>query len=227
MGVHQHKCVHCWHLLVDYITAALTHICDFLVLLNFAYPHMCWQPQGSWRAGWCGTHLRCHSLPACLWLVWRYLVPSHSYSSSAWRSSPVLLYNDESTLIKETLFFWLTKTNQEARIGSHFFSSISLPRARHDCSPMVISVSMSAIFFCISWFLASGTPNWILIGEKKNHENGKVITINMVFMLTILFTCPKCTVVQHESRILQLPELPRQYHTGHCSDNQRGPGNEG
>ena len=47
---------------------------------------------------------------------------------------------------------------------THFFSSMSLPRARHECRPMEISVSMSAIFFCISWFLASGTPNWILIG---------------------------------------------------------------
>lgn len=51
---------------------------------------------------------------------------------------------------------------------THFFSSISLPRARHDCRPIVISVSMSAIFFCINWFLARGTPNWILIGRQKD-----------------------------------------------------------
>lgn len=47
----------------------------------------------------------------------------------------------------------------------HFFSSMSLPSCRQDCSPTVISVSMSAIFFWISWFLASGTPNWILVQE--------------------------------------------------------------
>lgn len=45
---------------------------------------------------------------------------------------------------------------------SYFFSSISLPNRKQDCNPMVISVSMSAIFFCISWFLARGTPNCIL-----------------------------------------------------------------
>lgn len=36
---------------------------------------------------------------------------------------------------------------------------------------MVISVSMSAIFFCISWFLASGTPNWILIQDREMETN--------------------------------------------------------
>lgn len=36
-------------------------------------------------------------------------------------------------------------------------------------------------------------------------------------------TCPECTVEQRESRIQLLPELPRQYHTGHCSDNQKDP----
>lgn len=53
---------------------------------------------------------------------------------------------------------------------THFFWSISLPKVRQDCNPRVISVNMSAIFFCINWFLASGTPNWILI-EGQNSIN--------------------------------------------------------
>ena len=52
-------------------------------------------------------------------------------------------------------------------VSPYFFSSMSRPSARQDCKPMVISVNMSAIFFCISWFLASGTPNWILSAKNK------------------------------------------------------------
>lgn len=66
--------------------------------------------------------------------------------------------------LKKTVLILILRAKTRQKEKTHFFSSISLPRARHDCSPMVISVSMSAIFFCISWFLASGTPNWILIG---------------------------------------------------------------
>lgn len=48
--------------------------------------HMCWQIPGSWRGGWCGTHLRCHFLPACLWPAWRCPGLYRSCSSSAWIS---------------------------------------------------------------------------------------------------------------------------------------------
>ena len=54
---------------------------------------------------------------------------------------------------------------QELRLTSEIISgatrssSISLPTRSTDCSPIVISVCMSASFFWISWFCASGRPN--------------------------------------------------------------------
>jgi len=65
------------------------------------------------------------------------------------------------------------------RRKTHFFWSMSLPSCKQDCSPSVISVSMSAIFFCMSWFLASGTPNWIL--------HGKIIHIHFCFKSLVRF----------------------------------------
>lgn len=52
-------------------------------------PHlrMCWQPPGSWRGGWCDTHLLCRFLPTCLWPAGRCRGLYHSCSSSAWISS--------------------------------------------------------------------------------------------------------------------------------------------
>lgn len=130
---------------------------------------------------------------------------------------------------------------------------MSLPRARHDCSPSVISVSMSAIFFCISWFLARGTPNWILIeGHTDMKSKGWCWHRLWIFCLAfyqqdnvsvmpikglelewpetsnrILLTCLECTDERHGSRIQLLRELPMQCHTGHCSDSQRDPGHAG
>lgn len=51
----------------------------------------------------------------------------------------------------------------------------------------MISVNMSAIFFCISLFLANGTPNWILVskiflvvGDLEGRNKGnKDTTINV------------------------------------------------
>lgn len=57
---------------------------------------------------------------------------------------------------------------------------MSLPSCRQDCRPRVISVSMSAIFFCISWFLANGTPNWILV--KYWNTGFKIFTQNKPYL---------------------------------------------
>ena len=51
---------------------------------------------------------------------------------------------------------------------SYLFSSFIRPTWMQDWSPSEISVNMSAIFFWISWFLASGDPNWTLNCIKKS-----------------------------------------------------------
>lgn len=139
--------------------------------IRLIYLHKCWQTPGSWHGGWCGIHLKYHFLPACLWPVWQYPGICHSYSSSAKRSSQAPPYYRIHTL--EDILWWskawwykkIEKQTLPKGTITYLFCSISLPKVRHDCNPMVISVNMSAIFFCISWFLASGTPNWILIEE--------------------------------------------------------------
>lgn len=47
-------------------------------------------------------------------------------------------------------------------LGPHLPSSLRRPRRRQACSPSAISVTMSASFFCTSWFRARGAPNCLL-----------------------------------------------------------------
>ena len=47
----------------------------------------------------------------------------------------------------------------EVTSGAAVPSSFMRPRRRHPCRPSVISVCMSASFFCTSWLAASGLPN--------------------------------------------------------------------
>lgn len=130
------------------------------------------------------------------------------------------------------------------KIQPYFFSSMSLPSWRQDWRPMVISVNMSAIFFCISWFLASGTPNWILMQKttllfmfvnKKNLKRIINITFKQTKKLKLHYsddfwhmhvwrlTCQVCTVELHGNRTLQHPERPKQYHNERCSSSRRDP----
>lgn len=51
--------------------------------------------------------------------------------------------------------------------STHFPSSFSLPTCTQACRPIEISVNMSAIFFCGSWFLARGFPNCILENKHR------------------------------------------------------------
>lgn len=136
-------------------------------------------------------------------------------------------------------------------INFYFFSSMSLPNCRQDWRPMVISVNMSAIFFCISWFLAIGTPNWILVWKtmtplelcltiSKNILGGrKIHFIELNYNLTMdtcahvtwgyiwqtaeTPTCRVCTVELYGNRTLQHQERPMQSHTEHCSSSQTDP----
>lgn len=94
---------------------------------------------------------------------------------------------------------------------TYLFCSISLPKARHDCNPMVISVNMSAIFFCISWFLASGTPNWILIEEK-------VVLLKIDLLVSLSF----CDIDSREN-VDWLTDLSRVYWRAAWKQNSAAP----
>lgn len=74
--------------------------------------------------------------------------------------------------------------------STHFPSSFSLPTCKQACRPIEISVNMSAIFFCGSWFLASGFPNCIL--EDIHH------TSNIKFIQSCTsFYIPQCFKVMY------------------------------
>lgn len=115
---------------------------------------------------------------------------------------------------------------------------------------MVISVSMSAIFFCISWFLARGTPNCILWTsvhvnklqannfciyslQVRTSKNSRSIYIHYHLLsrmsvsvrrkLKDPLTCPMYIAGQHGNRTQQHLVTPRQCHSEHCLNTQRDP----
>ena len=190
--------------------------------------HTCWRPPGSWRGGWCGTRLRCRFLPACLGPAGRCPGLSHSCSSSAWRSSPGPLCSQHTHICNRFPPGVISPgvSHTSGRRGHYFLSSMSRPSCRHDWRPMVISVSMSAIFFCISWFLASGTPNWILDQRGTSHRSVSGLNSNTTrgqVVLVCLLTCRVCTDELRGSRTLQHPAPPMRFHTGRCSSSRKVP----